>query len=102
MLKIKPVMHVDNAGKLVAIGKAMGRKKSLHTLVENLLSTMDMDENDPIFISHGDCMDDVEYVKRLLLEKLPNVKIYVNYVGPVIGAHSGVGTLAIFNKGINR
>ena len=102
MLKIKPVMHVDNAGKLVAIGKAMGRKKSLHTLVENLLSTMDMDENDPIFISHGDCMDDVEYVTRLLLEKLPNVKIYVNYVGPVIGAHSGVGTLAIFNKGINR
>ncbi len=102
VLKIKPVMHVDNAGKLIPIGKAMGRKKSLHTLVENLLSTMDMDENDPIFISHGDCMEDVEYVKRLLLEKLPNVKIYVNYVGPVIGAHSGVGTVAIFNKGINR
>jgi len=102
MLKIKPVMHVDDEGHLIAIGKAMGRKKSLHTLVDNLLETMDMDENDPIFISHGDCIEDVEYVKKLLLEKLPNVEIYLNYVGPVIGAHSGVGTLAIFNKGTHR
>ncbi len=102
VLKIKPVMHVDDAGKLVAIGKAMGRKKSLHTLVENLLETKDMDENDPIFISHGDCIEDVEYVKRVLLEKMPNVKIYVHYVGSVIGTHSGVGTLAIFNKGLHR
>ncbi len=102
MLKIKPVMHVDDAGKLVAIGKAMGRKKSLHTLVENLMETKDMDENDPIFISHGDCMEDVEYVKELLLEKMPNVQIYVHYVGSVIGTHSGVGTVAIFNKGLHR
>ena len=102
MLKIKPVLHVDDEGKLVAIGKAMGRKKSLHTLVENLIATMDMDENDPIFISHGDCMDDVEYVKKLLWEKFPNVEIKVNYVGSVIGAHAGVGVVAVFNKGTNR
>ena len=102
MLKIKPVLHVDNEGHLVSIGKAMGRKKSLKTLVDNLFESMDMDENDPIFISHGDCMEDVEYVKGLLLEKLPNVKIMVNYVGAVIGAHSGVGTVALFNKGTHR
>jgi len=102
ILKIKPVMHVNDEGKLIAIGKAMGRKKSLHTLVENLMETKDMDENDPIFISHGDCIEDVEYVKSLLLEKLPNVQIYVNYVGPVIGTHSGCGTIAIFNKGTKR
>ena len=102
MLKIKPILHVDNEGKLVAIGKAMGRKKSLHTLVENLIATMDMDENDPIFISHGDCIDDVEYVKKLLWEKFPNVEIKVNYVGSVIGAHAGVGVVAVFNKGTNR
>lgn len=102
ILKIKPIMHVNDEGKLVAIGKTMGRKKSLHVLVENLLANRDMDENDPIFISHGDCIEDVEYVKALLLEKLPNVKIMVNYVGTVIGTHSGCGTLAIFNKGIKR
>ena len=59
MLKIKPVLHVDDEGHLINIGKAMGRKKSLHTLVENLIATADMDENDPIFISHGDCIEDV-------------------------------------------
>ena len=102
ILKIKPIMHVDDNGKLVAIGKAMGRKKSLHCLVENLFASMDMDESDPIFISHGDCIEDVEYVKQLILARLPNVKIKVHYVGSVIGAHSGAGTLAIFNKGKHR
>ncbi len=102
VLKIKPVMHVDDEGRLIAIGKAMGRKKSLHILVENLIRSADMDETDPIFISHGDCMEDVELVKKLIWEKMPNVKIFVNYVGPVIGAHSGCGTVALFNKGKSR
>lgn len=102
LLKIKPVMHVSNEGKLVAIGKAMGRKKSLHELVDLLVADKDMDENDPIFISHGDCMEDVEYVKRLLQERIPGVQIYVHYVGAVIGSHSGPGTVAIFNKGKKR
>ena len=95
-------MHVSNEGKLVPIGKAMGRKKSLHQLVELLVEDKDMDENAPIFISHGDCMEDVEYVKKLLQERIPGEQIYVNYVGPVIGAHSGPGTVAIFNKGKKR
>ena len=102
ILKIKPVMHVDDEGKLIAIGKAMGRKKSLHALVENLVRSADMDKNDPIFISHGDCEEDVEHVKKLIWEKMPDVKIYVNYVGPVIGSHSGCGTVALFNKGKSR
>lgn len=102
ILKIKPIMHVDDNGKLVAIGKAMGRKKSLHTLVENLFASADMDENDPIFISHGDCIEDVEYVKSLIKEKMPRVRLEVNYVGSVIGTHSGCGTVALFNKGKKR
>ncbi len=102
MLKIKPIMHVNNEGKLIAIGKAMGRKKSLSCLVENLFASADMDEDDPIFISHGDCMEDVEYVKRLILEKKPNAKIFVYYVGTVIGAHAGAGVVALFNKGKAR
>ena len=59
MLKIKPIMHVNDEGKLKAIGKAMGRKKALTRLVENMEAVADMTENDPIFISHGDCIDDV-------------------------------------------
>lgn len=102
ILKIKPIMHVNNEGKLIAIGKAMGRKKSLSTLVENLFASADMDENDPIFISHGDCIEDVEYVKNLILSRRPNTQIVVNEIGAVIGTHSGPGTLAIFNKGKSR
>ncbi len=102
VLKIKPIMHVNNEGKLIAIGKVIGRKKSLSTLVDNLFASAEMDENDPIFISHGDCMEDVEYVKKLIWERKPNVEIVVNYVGTVIGAHSGAGTVALFNKGKSR
>ena len=102
VLKIKPLLHVNNEGRLVVIGKAMGRKKSLSCLVENLFETADMEESDPIFISHGDCMEDVEYVKRLILAKKPSAEIFVHYVGTVIGAHAGAGVLAIFNKGKKR
>lgn len=102
ILKIKPIMHVSDEGKLVAIGKAMGRKKSLKCLVDNLFESMDMQEGDPIFISHGDCMEDVEYVKGLILEKLPKAEIKVHYVGAVIGSHAGAGVVALFHKGKNR
>ena len=102
MLKIKPIMHVSDEGKLVPIGKTAGRKKSLATLVENLVATNQLSDGDPIFISHGDCIEDVEYAKTLLHEKFPNTEIMVNYVGPVIGAHSGCGTVAIFNVGKHR
>ena len=102
ILKIKPVMHVDNAGKLVVIGKTMGRKRAISTIVENLLSVLDGGKNDPIFISHGDCMEDVDYMVKLLKERLPKVEIFVNYIGAVIGSHSGAGTIAVFGKGKNR
>ena len=102
ILKIKPILHVNEEGKLVSIDKAMGRKKSLKTIVDTMLENADMNENDPVFISHGDCMDDVEYVKGLLLERLPKLQIFVNYVGAVIGTHSGCGTLAIFCKAKRR
>ncbi len=102
ILKIKPLMRVDEAGKLVPTGKAMGRKKSLCTLVDTLIEKKDMDKNDPIFISHGDCLADVEYVKGLLKARMPETEIFVHYVGPVIGSHAGDGVLAIFHKGTER
>ena len=100
MLKIKPVLHVDNEGKLIPIGKCIGRKKALRATVDKLLE--ECDENEPIFISHGDCLDEVESVKKMILEQLPNAQITVNYIGAVIGTHAGQGTIALFNKGVNR
>ncbi|MBE5747431.1 MAG: DegV family protein [Clostridiales bacterium] len=102
VLKIKPIMRVDKEGRLKAIGKAMGRKKSLSKLVENMLALADMTEDDPIFISHGDCIEDVEFVKEMIVKKLPKNPITVHYIGSVIGTHSGCGTLAIFHKGKHR
>ena len=102
ILKIKPVMKVDDEGRLVAVGKAMGRKKALKNLVDNMFECMDVTENDPIFISHGDCIEEVEYVKNMIWERLPKAEILVNYIGAVIGSHAGAGTLALFHKGKKR
>lgn len=102
VLKIKPVLHVDDEGKLVSVGKAMGRKKSLQALADNMAKNQALEEGDPIFISHGDCMEDVEYLKNILKGYFPNHEIFVNYVGPVIGCHSGAGTVALFYKANGR
>ena len=102
ILKIKPIMHVDNLGKLVPVGKAMGRKKSIYTLSENMDKAQTLEKGEPIFITHGDCLEDAEYLKSILEKKYPENPVSINYVGPVIGAHSGVGTLALFYRGSNR
>ncbi len=102
ILKIKPVMHVDNLGKLVPVGKAMGRKKSIYMLSENMDKAQVLEEGEPIFISHGDCLEDAELLKCILEKKYPNNPVTINYVGPVIGAHSGAGTLALFYRGNKR
>lgn len=102
ILKIKPVMHVDDEGRLVPVGKAMGRRKSISSLVEHMEKLADLGEEDPIFISHGDCMEDVEILMGYIQEKFGKRNFYVNYVGNVIGTHSGAGTLALFFKGKHR
>ncbi len=104
MMNVKPVLHVDDAGHLIAIGKVHGRKKSISALVDRMAEQIKgyEDQNDVIFISHGDCIEDVEYLKKLIEEKIGNTEFLVNYVGPTIGAHSGPGTLALFFMGEPR
>ncbi len=102
MLKIKPIMHVDNLGKLVPVAKAMGRKKSIYMISENMDKAQTLEKGEPIFITHGDCMEDAEFLKSILEKKYPENPVSINYVGPVIGAHSGVGTLALFYRGVKR
>lgn len=102
MLKIKPVLHVNNEGKLVNIGKARGRKASLNTLVDRMEATAVNPGEQTGFISHGDSLEDAQYVARLVSERMGVKDIRINYVGPVIGAHSGPGTLALFYLGTER
>ena len=97
MLKIKPVMHVDNEGHLIPLEKKRGRKKSIQGLVEHMEATANAPVADQVVaISHGDCIEDAEYLQSLITKKFGVTKYLLNYVDPVIGAHSGPGTLALF------
>lgn len=103
MLNIKPVMHVDNAGRLIPMEKVRGRKKALQGIVARMKQTAIDPENQTVFISHGDCLDDAQYVANLVKSELGVKKdILINYVGSVIGAHSGPGTVALFFLGEKR
>lgn len=95
-LGIKPVLHVDDEGHLIPQKKVRGRKSSLTALVDKLEETIKDRKNQTIFISHGDSLEDAEAVKEMIKKKLPDSKIYINFIGPVIGAHSGPGTIALF------
>ncbi len=100
MLNIKPVMHVDNAGKLIKMGTARGRKASIDALLEKTKATVT--ETDVMFICHGDCVDDANYLAGRLKSELGVKEVIIDYTGVVIGSHSGPGTLAVFYIGTER
>ena len=102
MLQIKPVLHVDNEGHLINIGKARGRQASLKALVDRMEHTAIDSGSLTVFISHGDCLEDARTVEQMVRDRFNVQDIYINYVGPVIGAHSGPGTVALFYVGTNR
>lgn len=93
---IKPLLHVDDEGRLIAIGKTRGRKKSLVSLVDKMAATMGNRDNDIIMISHGDSIEDAEFVASLVRERLNINNIIINTICPTIGSHSGPGTIAVF------
>lgn len=102
VLNIKPVLHVDNEGRLVPVTKVRGRKASLRELVNRMAEAAVLPATQTVFISHGDCLEDAQMVADLVREKLGAKEIIINYVGPVIGSHSGPGTLALFFLGNQR
>lgn len=102
MLSIKPLLHVDNAGKLISIGKARGRKASIEGLLNACERTVISPETQTMFISHGDCEEEALELAAMVKEKLHPVDVIVGCIGPVIGAHSGPGTLALFHLGTER
>lgn len=102
ILNIKPIMHVDDEGRLVPVTKINGRKKSLKMLAEMLKERIVHPEEQVIAISHGDCQDDAEYLQSLIQESFHVKDIIIGNVGPVIGSHSGPGTVALFFIGERR
>lgn len=101
MINIKPILHVDNEGHLVPLSKVRGRKKSLIALVDAMEKQIGSwsDKNDLIFISHGDCIDDAQFVADLVQKRFGYNSFLINHVGPTIGAHTGPGVVALFFMG---
>ena len=102
LVQIKPIIHMDNAGKLQVIGKERGRKKSLNKIVDMAVEQSKGWDNDIIMITHGDCLEDAEYVAKLVREKMGVDNILINNIGTVIGSHTGPGVVAVFCMGEKR
>ena len=102
MLNIKPVLHLDDEGHLVKVSTARGRKASIDALAAKFASLGLPGENETAFISHGDCLEDAQYLAKVLQEKHGVKEVVIGYVGAVIGSHSGPGTLALFFLGEHR
>lgn len=102
MLRVKPILHVDDEGHLVNVARVRGRKVSIQALADKMKALSGSFENSTVFISHGDCREDAEYLAGLLKAQCGVKNVYINYVGAVIGSHSGPGTLALFFMGTRR
>ncbi|MCR4963425.1 MAG: DegV family protein [Firmicutes bacterium] len=102
VIQIKPVMHVDNEGHLINVAKAHGRKKAMLAMAEMMQKTWLPDADTTVFIGHGACPEDAEALRQMVLQRCPRAEITIMPIGPIIGAHSGVGTLALFFFGTER
>lgn len=102
MLQIKPVLHMDDEGHLINMAKARGRKASLEALAKKAGELGAGYDNSTVFISHGDCIDDANYLANLMKERYGAKDVVISYVGSVIGSHSGPGTVALFFLGTHR
>ena len=102
VLSIKPVMHVDDNGKLIPKSKVIGRKRAIEAMVDKMKETAVNPAEQTVFISHGDCVDDAEYLAELVKKEFNVKEVFIHYVEPVIGCHSGPGTLALFFMGEHR
>ena len=100
MLQMKPVLHVDDEGRLIPVSKVRGRKASIKALLDKM-EELALD-TETVFISHGDCLEEVEEMAQAIRERFGTKNIVINYVGPVIGNHSGPGTIALFFLGKHR
>ena len=102
MVKVKPIIHMDDNGAMKVIGKERGRKKSLHKIVDMAVERSEGWDNEIIMITHGDCLEDAEYVAKLVREKMGVENVFIHNIGTVIGSHTGPGVVATFCMGNKR
>lgn len=102
LLQIKPVIHMNDEGKLISVGKARGRKAAIQTLCDKVGELGIAGANDTIFICHGDCLEDAQTLEAMLKEKYGTKKVFIYYIGAVIGSHAGPGTMSVFFLGKHR
>ncbi|MCL2253744.1 MAG: DegV family protein [Lachnospiraceae bacterium] len=103
LVSVKPLIHINQEGRLVVLGKTRGRKKSLDSLVEYMNEKNALrGKDDIVFIMHGDCISDAEYVKEQVNARYGIENFMISYAGPIIGTHVGPGTVAIFFLGDSR
>ncbi|MFA9376937.1 MAG: DegV family protein [Lachnotalea sp.] len=106
LANVKPVLYVDNEGHLIPTNKVRGRKKSLITLVDNMEekigSYIEENKEDGVFIGHGDSIEDAQFVADLIKDRFGIESFLIDYIGPVVGAHTGPGIIALFFMGESR
>lgn len=102
VLGIKPLMHVANDGKLYVTGKARGRKAALDHVINSLQEKGENIKDQTVFLTHGDCLEDAEFVAKAVKEKYGVSDVIINALDPVIASHAGPGTIAIFFMGKER
>jgi EDD domain protein, DegV family len=102
ILDIKPVLHVDDEGRLIPVTKVKGRKKSVRMLFDMMRDRVEKPEEQVVFISHGDSIDDARHLEKMIIDEFKVKQVVINNIGPVIGTHSGPGTIALFFLGNKR
>jgi DegV family protein with EDD domain len=102
IMKIKPILQVNEEGKLIPREKVQGRKRSLRALFDKVKEYAAEPEKQTIFLSHGDCLEEAEWLASILRDELHVKDVLISFIGPVIGSHSGPGTMAIFFMGNHR
>ena len=101
---IKPILKLDDTGNLVPIAKVRGRKQSIQALVKYMEEHAGafLKQNDKVYITHGDCLEEAQYLAQLVKEKFGIAKAMINHIGPVIGSHAGPGALALSFMGESK
>ena len=94
-LNVKPVLKIDDNGKLVTVSKQRGRNKTIKHLVELYMGARDANQRQDIMVVHGDCREDAEKLKALIEEANPKANVRIQMLSPIIGAHTGPGMLAV-------
>ena len=102
MLGIKPILHVDDEGRLIPIGKVRGRKASMEKLVNAAAEKIVVERTPHFYVSHGGCYEEAEQVAKALSAKTGIKDYMIHMIGPIIGSHSGCGTIAVFFWGTDR